>query len=165
LTGLVVAALAGVLSAMLNLGFVLGEPLQREAPAAGYGGDLATAPTWFLALLGGSVPNILYTLHVLKRDPVTHASSEPPRVVLWPRCLAMACIWFGAIFLYGWGAALWGSGATVYGWAVLNGAGVMGSNVVGLAAGDWRGAPGTSLVFMAAATALQFAAFFILSGA
>jgi hypothetical protein len=77
----------------------------------------------------------------------------------------MACIWFGAIFLYGWGTELWGTSATVYGWAVLNGAGVLGSNLVGLAAGDWRGAPATSLVFMAAATILQFAAFFILSGA
>jgi L-rhamnose-H+ transport protein len=164
--GIAIAAVAGVLSGMLNVGFVLGEPLQRAAPNAGYAGDLTTAPIWFLALAGGAFPNILYTRYVLKRAaPTTPQRERVGGAVFLLRCFGMACIWFGAIFLYGWGASLWGPGATVYGWAVLNGAGVLGSNLVGIAAGDWHGAPAASLLLMAFATVLQFIAFFILAAA
>ena len=63
--------------------------------------------------------------------------------------MLMSVLWFGAIFLYGFGASLMGQAGTVYGWAITVGGSIIVSNAWGAATGEWTGSgakPGSLMI-------------------
>lgn len=162
--GVLVAVASGLLSAMLNIGFAVGNPLIEAAGRAGISGLLSTLAVWVPLLAGGFVANFAYTAFLIhRRRSWQTLFSVRGAAALWLRCFAMGLMWFGAIFLYGYGATMLGEKGSVYGWALVSGAGVMGSNAVGALAGEWRHCSWKPKFLMGVSTAFLVLSFVLLS--
>ena len=138
--GVLIAVVAGCLSSMLNFGFAGGAPLARAAREAGNSAVLSPLAIWIPVLLGGAIPNLGYPILLIVRGKSwsTFSAALPGNSV---RAALMACLWFGAIWLYGYGAPLMGASGSIYGWAIIVGGSILTSNIWGAFTGEWKDAP------------------------
>lgn len=142
LTGLLICLASGILSPMLNFGFVYGKPLQDAATALGARADLASTVIWVPALAGGFLANAGYAVYLLNKNKTwsVYGQTGVPRTY-WVLAALMGLMWFGGIAVYGIGAAAMGSplGAVV-GWPVFMSMVIVTANVWGALTGEWAGA-------------------------
>jgi L-rhamnose-H+ transport protein len=88
LWAVLIALLAGALSSMINMGFVVGAPLARNALSHGAPVLLATVAIWIPALLGGLLFNIGYPVYLIcKRRSWDLFVSGPECAGCWLRSL------------------------------------------------------------------------------
>jgi L-rhamnose-H+ transport protein len=64
--GILIALVAGILSTLFNIVLTYGAPIQREAVGLGADSKLAANAIWSLAVTGGSLPSIFWTMHLLR---------------------------------------------------------------------------------------------------
>lgn len=134
-----VATMAGIMSAMLNIGFVLGAPLSHRAVQAGCPSSLATVAIWVPALLGGLVFNMGYPVwKIFARGSWATLFCGRNMASPWIRSSFMGVLWFGAILLYGIGASLMGNDGAVYGWVLIVAVSILASNGWGVVTGEWK---------------------------
>jgi L-rhamnose-H+ transport protein len=160
---LVVAA--GVLSSMLNIGFVVGTPLSEKVRALGCPAFLASVSIWVPILLGGLVFNMGYPVYLISKKHSWSAlfcGDETGRY--WFRSSLMSVLWFGAILLYGAGASIMGKSGTVYGWALFTAITILTSNMWGVFTGEWNEAGRKPKILMWLSTAVLTASLIILAG-
>ncbi len=141
LTGLIICIVSGVLSPMLNIGFVFGKPVQDAAVAAGARADLAANAIWFPALAAGFVANAGYAVYLLGKNrtwPVFGAEGTGIRYYIGSSL--MGVIWFGGIATYGVAASVMGRLGPVAGWPVFMSAVIVTANLWGALSGEWAGA-------------------------
>ena len=135
---LLIAILAGSLSAMLNFSFAFSSNIQAHAVDLGTPASLATLSVWALALSAGFLVNLAYCSwkigcsgwsRYLQTGTLSH----------WISTILMGLTWFGGVTLYGIGASTMGPSGAVIGWPVFIGMTLVASSVAGLATGEWRG--------------------------
>lgn len=159
-----VAFLAGILASMLNIGFVVGAPLARNALSEGTPRLLASVAIWIPALLGGLLLNAGYPVYLIwSRRSWGLLVSGPECASSWLRSSLMGVLWFGAILLYGYGASVMGRGGAVYGWALIVVMSILTSNTWGAVTGEWRGSGVKPKMLMGFSTALLICSFVVLS--
>ena len=112
LVGIVVALASGALSAMLNIGFSVGYPLEAKASSAGYSPQFSTLAVWIPIFVGGFVANFSYPAFLIQRRGTWGGPGLNLRTgtMLWVRSLLMGVLWSAAIFIYGYGAWIMGCG-------------------------------------------------------
>jgi L-rhamnose-H+ transport protein len=158
-----IALVAGALSSMLNIGFVVGAPLAQNAKTDGAPPLLTSVAIWIPVLLGGLVPNLGYPVYLLcKRRSWALFATAPKCAGSWFRSLSMGLLWFGAILLYGYGASMMGRGGAVYGWAILVATSILTSNAWGAVMGEWNDCGRKPKLLMLFSIALLVASFVIL---
>jgi|YelNatPaOPRAMG01_1025707.scaffolds.fasta_scaffold10221_2 L-rhamnose-H+ transport protein len=142
LSGLLICLASGILSPMLNFGFVYGKPLQDAATALGARSDLASTVIWVPALAGGFLANAGYAVYLLNKNKTwsVYGQAGIPRTY-WVLAALMGLMWFGGIAVYGIGAAAMGSplGAVV-GWPAFMSMVIVTANLWGALTGEWAGA-------------------------
>jgi L-rhamnose-H+ transport protein len=164
LWAVLIAFLAGVLSSMLNLGFVVGAPLARNALSEGTPRLLASVAIWIPALLGGLLLNVGYPVYLIwRRRSWDLLVSGPEWAGSWLRSSLMGVLWFGAILLYGYGASMMGREGAVYGWALIVAMSIFTSNTWGVVMGEWKGSGRKPKMLMWFSTAVLVSSFVILS--
>ena len=137
-TGLLIALGSGVLSGLLNFALAFGEGITHQAIAAGAGVTSAPYAVWPVALAGGLIPNIWYSIHLLNRN----ASWALFRYA-WPDlgwAALMGFLWMGAVAVYGVSTRYLGAMGTSAGWALYEIFMILTANVSGLISGEWKGA-------------------------
>lgn len=155
---------AGVLSSMLNIGFVVGTPLSEKARALGCPPLLASVSIWVPILLGGLVVNMGYPIYLIsKKHSWSALFCGVETGQYWFRSSLMSVFWFGAILLYGAGALIMGRSGTVYGWALFTAITILTSNIWGVLTGEWNGTGGKPKTLMWFSTALLTASLIILA--
>lgn len=159
--GMLLATIGGVLSGLLSLGMSM-EWARRVVEAAiregGARPENAANAVLLPILLGGSIPNCLYCLYLLRRNKTWNAYRAGARY--WLVILLMAVMYSGSVVLWGVStspAMLGPLGASV-GWALFIGMIVIASNIGGFLAGEWRGAGGRASGTMACGLGLIVAA-------
>jgi hypothetical protein len=96
------ALLCGIMAPMLNYAFAFGQDLAVEAVRLGSSPVAAAYAVWPVALLGGLVPNVSYSVYLLQRNSTWAAFGENCPDVFWPAL--MGVLWMGAFALYGMSA-------------------------------------------------------------
>lgn len=142
--GFLVCLVSGILSSMLNLAFDFGAPIAEVAKI--HIGPSSTAfrannAIWFLALLGGFVPNLLYCGYLLLSKGSWKRYGEFGTGLYWFWGFLMGAIWMGCIVLYGAGASSFGKLGTTVGWLILMAVAVLVGNLWGVITGEWKAAP------------------------
>jgi L-rhamnose-H+ transport protein len=140
---LLLAIVCGLMAPMLNYSFVFGQALAVQAIRWGNAPLAAGYAIWPIALLGGFVPNLLYSLYLLRQEKTWYVFSEEPRDAVWP--VSMALLWMGAFAFYGMSAVLLGA----LGGGLFQIFMIMLATLSGLLTGEWRGAPRRALVLLA----------------
>lgn len=141
-TGLVIAIVSGVLSALLNVGFANTEAIGKAAEQAGAVTRNSALARWVVVLLGAYAMNAGYALFLLvkNRSWDTFRTAGSGKACKW--AVIAGLLWFAALGVYGQGAALMGALGPVIGWPMLLGLALIISTVLGVLTGEWKGARG-----------------------
>lgn len=138
--GLTIAIISGVLSALLNVGFANASPVAKMAEEAGTLTRNSSLAAWVVVLLGAFVMNAGYALILLFKNKSWGSFSVARSGKAYAWAIATGLLWFGALGVYGQGAALMGPIGPVVGWPILLGLALIISNVFAYFAGEWKGA-------------------------
>ena len=138
--GLIIAIISGVLSALLNVGFANASPLAELADERGALARNSSLAAWVVVLFGAFIMNAGYSLILLLKNKSwkSFAVAKSGKAYIW--AIFTGLFWFGALGVYGQGAALMGKIGPVIGWPMLLGLALIISNVWAFFAGEWRGA-------------------------
>lgn len=164
--GLVVALLAGVMSACFALGLDAGAPIKAAAAAQGVDPLFAGLPVILLVTTGGFVTNAAYCLYQNVRN---HSAGEYLRVsgpmlvnnLLF--CALAGLLWYSQFFGLETGKSFL-SGSPVlmaFSWSILMSLNVLFSNLWGILLKEWKGSSSRTLATLAAGLViLLFSIFF-----
>jgi len=144
--GLIIAIVSGVLSAMLNLSLAFGDPIAHAAVQHGAGAATAVFAVWPVALCGGLIPNLAYTVYLLQKNHswkmLKHTAGDAFLSLL------MGLLWIGAVAIYGVSTRYMGKLGDAAGWAIYQIAMVLTANLSGIVTGEWKAASRRSLVML-----------------
>jgi L-rhamnose-H+ transport protein len=160
--GIAICIASGVLSACGNLGFVFGGEVASRAQSLGAPSASAGNAVWSLLAMPLFLCNAGYAALLLFRNRTTRCYSLPGSARNFVFGLLMGTMWMAGMSLYGAGARRMGNMGTSLGWAILMSSMVLVANVLGLATGEWTGAPTHARRQLSAGLALLLAAIAIL---
>lgn len=138
--GLGIALASGVLSALLNVGFVNAQAVGQVAETAGVPVRNTSLAIWVVVLLGAFLMNAGYAIFLLfqNRSWSSFATAGSGKAYLWS--IIAGLLWFGALGVYGQGATLMGEMGPVIGWPILLGVSLIVSNIWAYLNKEWQNA-------------------------
>jgi len=140
LKGILIAVACGVLSALLNVGFVEARPIAKLAEEMGALDRNASLAAWVVVLLGAFIMNAGYAIFLLFKNKTWSSFKVKGAGKAYRWAILASIFWFGALGVYGQGAALIGPIGGVIGWPMLLGLSLIVSNFWAYRAGEWKGA-------------------------
>jgi L-rhamnose-H+ transport protein len=160
-TGLLIAVTSGLLSGLLNFALAFGEGITHAAIAAGASVTGAPYAVWPVALAGGLIPNLWYSIHLLNRNTTWLLFQY-----WWPDlgwAALMGLLWMGAVAIYGVSTRYLGAMGTSAGWALYEIFMILTASVSGIVSGEWRGAGRPSITALGMGLLLLIVATFLLA--
>ena len=153
------AILCGIMAPMLNFSFAFGQDIAHQAALLGNSELHAAYAVWPVGLAGGFIPNLGYSLFLLRKNKTWPAFRLGRAEIFLP--VLMSMLWMGSLALYGMSATYLGSLGTSIGWGLFQIFMIMTAIFSGVLTGEWKGAPASSkllltsgFVCLAGATAL-----------
>ncbi len=139
-TGYLLAAGAGIMSAVFNIGYTLALPIAQAGEQHGYSPFYSTNIIWLLMLGAGSVPNIVYCVILMRAHRSKRLFIGDNAARSWALSLLMAVLWGGSIFLYGAATPLLGAIGPSIGWPLSLAVGLLTANIMGFLLREWQSA-------------------------
>lgn len=151
--GLLVALLAGIMSACFSLGLDAGRPLQTP----GMNPLFASLPATLAVTLGGLATNAAYCLF---QNAKNHTFGDYGKTRLWANnllfCALAGALWYSQFFGLAVGQSFFEAGSVVaaFAWCILMALNVTFSNVWGILLDEWRGVGRRTVAVLIAGLAL-----------
>lgn len=161
--GVCFALCSGLGSAMMNLGLAFGKPLLDSALAQGASPLWASSVVWLPVLITGAIPNMIYCLHLLKKNNTKRLFVAARTTHYWFYALVMAVLWFGSILLYGVACDELHGWGSVFGWPIFMSLIVITASLWSIATGEWKNSGNQSLLIQMGGVAMLVVAVFVLS--
>jgi len=161
LAAVLLAVLCGIMAPMLNYAFAFGQKLASTAVQLGSSPEAAAYAVWPVALLGGLIPNLAYSVYLLQKNRSWAAFAESGSDGAW--AALMGILWIGAITLYGVASVYLGPLGTAIGWGLLQIFMIMAATVSGLLTAEWKNASGKAIARMSTGMAALIGATVLLS--
>lgn len=139
-TGLTIAVLSGLLSALLSVGFDNGKPIGDLATDAGALSRNSSLAIWVVVLWGGFLMNAGYAIFLLFKNKTWDSFLVKKSGKSYGWAILTSVFWFGALGIYGQGATLMGDMGSVIGWPILLGLSLIISNLWAYLNKEWKGA-------------------------
>ena len=146
LAAILLAVLCGLMAPMLNYSFAFGQDIAKSAVVLGNQPVHAAYAVWPIALAGGLIPNVAYSVWLLVKNRTwsLFRSAAPD---LW-RSSLMGVLWMGAFALYGMSATYLGALGTSVGWGLLQIFMIMTATLAGVLTGEWKHAGRSAKVLL-----------------
>lgn len=147
--GLLVALLAGVMSACFALGIDAGAPIKEAALASGVDALFAGLPVILLVTLGGFLTNALYCLF---QNYKNHTFGDYTKVDVLARnllfCALAGGLWYSQFFGLEMGKSFLVENPILiaFSWSILMSLNVIFSNLWGIVLKEWRGVGAKTIV-------------------
>ena len=142
--GLVVALLAGAMSACFNLGLIAGDSILARATELGAQSLFALNPVILLVTIGGFVTNAAYCIFQnIKNRTGKDYFSVPGKI--WTNnilfCALAGVLWYSQFFGLGMGKSYFADSPVMlaFSWSILMSLNVIFSNVWGIILKEWKG--------------------------
>ncbi len=149
--GLLIAILAGIMSASFNYGLEAGEAINEVARQYGTNELYTSNPTLIFVLIGGFVTNFVYCVFLnIKRGSWRDYLSVSPGIFfnnLFFTFLA-GFLWFMQFHFFGMGKSQLPPEMSVYGWSILMSLNISFSNIWGLVLKEWKGTGTKTMVIL-----------------
>jgi L-rhamnose-H+ transport protein len=149
--GLLIAILAGVMSASFNYGLEAGEAINEVARQYGTNELYTSNPTLIFVLIGGFITNFVYCIFLnIKRGSWRDYLSVSPGIFfnnLFFTFLA-GFLWFMQFHFFGMGKSQLPPEMSVYGWSILMSLNISFSNIWGLVLKEWKGTGTKTMVIL-----------------
>lgn len=133
-----VAVVCGILAPMLNYAFAFGQDIAFAAVRLGNPEVRAAYAVWPIALAGGLLPNLGYSIYLLRKNRTGALFQSPRPDIFW--AVLMGILWMGAFALYGMSATYLGRFGTSIGWGLFQIFMILAATLSGVFTGEWRGA-------------------------
>jgi len=159
---LVMAVVCGLMAPMVNYSFAFGQDIADRAVQLGVAPTRAGYAIWPVGLLGGLIPNLIYSVYLLCRNR-TWSAFRGPWMMEAGLAALMSLFWMGAMAIYGVAAVFLGALGTSVGWGLFQIFNIMAANTSGVLTGEWRSAPAGALRTLYAGLALLAVATVILA--
>ena len=148
--GLLVALLAGLMSACVALGLDAGTPIKEAALAGGVGAIYAGLPVIFLVTLGGFFTNAAYCLQQNMKNKTGHEYFSVQKSVLINNllfCALAGVLWYSQFFGLEMGKSFLMDSPVLlaFSWSILMALNVTFSNVWGMLLKEWKGVSGSTI--------------------
>jgi L-rhamnose-H+ transport protein len=143
--GLLIALLAGVMSACFSLGLEAGDSIKNKAIELGAKSLFALNPVVFLVTIGGFITNLIYCLQQNIKNKTWNNYFCVPKNILVNNilfCALAGVLWYSQFFGLGMGKSYFEEGSVMmaFSWSILMSLNVTFSNVWGILLKEWRGA-------------------------
>ncbi|MCD8179812.1 MAG: L-rhamnose/proton symporter RhaT [Tannerellaceae bacterium] len=142
--GLLVALLAGVMSACFNLGLEAGSTMLEKAKAGGASELFALNPVILLVTTGGFITNACYYIYQNIKNKTDKEYFSVPGNVLTHNilfCALAGVLWYSQFFGLGMGKSYFTESPAMmaFSWSILMSLNVIFSNVWGIVLKEWKG--------------------------
>lgn len=142
--GLLVALLAGVMSACFSLGLNAGEPIQQRVMELGASSFFAQNPATLLVTIGGFLTNLIYCVWQNKKNGTSGQIFTTPSGLLVRNtlfCALAGILWYSQFFALGMGKSFFEPGSIMiaFSWSILMSLNVICSNIWGIVLKEWKG--------------------------
>jgi L-rhamnose-H+ transport protein len=143
--GLLVALLAGVMSACFSLGLEAAEPVKDTAISLGSRALFAGLPAILIITTGGFITNAVYCLYQNAKNKTVKDYFSVPKNVLINNvlfCALAGILWYSQFFGLALGKSFLTEGSVMmaFSWSILMSLNVTFSNVWGIILKEWKGA-------------------------
>lgn len=148
--GLLIAVLAGVMSACFSLGltgisgvFDAGNKVKEVAQSFGTDPLFVSNPVYILVMFGGFLTNFVYCMYLNYTNKTFKDYISQPSPVLLSNlsfCLLGGTLWYLQFFFFGMGQSKLPVGMIAFGWSILMAMNILFSNVWGIILNEWKGA-------------------------
>lgn len=160
LLGLLVAALSGILSPMLNLSFAYGIRLADQAILLGTSPSMASNVIWVVALTAGFLVNAGYCVYLIVKGRSWRTFRAQP--FHYGVGVAMGILWVSGVVTYGIGGSMLGDMREVIGWPMASAMSIIAATFWGTLSGEWTGASRKSKEVMGVSILVLSASMFLI---
>jgi len=149
--GLLIAFLAGIMSASFNYGLEAGQPINEVARQYGTNKLFLSNPTMIFVLIGGFFTNVVYCvyLNIKNNSYKDYLSVSAP--VFFNNILftfLAGFLWFMQFFFFGMGKSQLPPEMSIFGWSILMSLNISFSNIWGLILKEWKGTGRKTMVIL-----------------
>jgi L-rhamnose-H+ transport protein len=164
--GLIICLFTGILGTAFIYSLVSSHGLLQAAQAAGAKPLFAGYVAWVVTFNAGFLPNLLYSLYLLRKNRSTRAFGQSEVLARNSSLGAlMGLIWFSGVLMYGMGVTQMGRLGPSVGYGLFVSSTVLSANFLGWLSGEWKGAsPATVRGFMKGMVLIVIAVFVIAVG-
>lgn len=136
--GLLLCIGSGLLSAVFNIGYSLGQPIRETAVRMGHTAFAGTSLIWLFMLTCGSIPSLVFCGYLMKKNGTWRRYLAAGSAPLYVLTIGMGLIWGGHTYLYGFASPKLGKLGPSIGWPLTLMAGLITVNACGFLAGEWK---------------------------
>ncbi|NDV93982.1 L-rhamnose/proton symporter RhaT [Dysgonomonas sp. 521] len=142
--GILIALLAGVMSACFNLGLEAGAPIKAHLASLGANELLVLNPVILLVTIGGFITNACYCLFQNYKNK-TFSDYTTASASTWVNnlifCALAGLLWYSQFFGLGIGQSFFEPGSVMmaFSWSILMSLNVIFSNLWGIILKEWKG--------------------------
>ncbi len=162
--GLLVCAVSGAFSSMLNIAFEFSDEIARAAEVTGSTKEASGDAVWVVILTGGFLANFGLSAFKLTRNRTWGLLARAP-LGYWPLGFLVGALWYAGTPLFGRGKGLMGELGGSVGWGIFMASLIVTSNLWGLALGEWKGAGPHARKLLAAGLLVLFGGIALLARA
>jgi L-rhamnose-H+ transport protein len=140
--GILIAILAGVMSACFNFGLTAGKPIQTAALDAGTNPLFAKNPVIMFVTLGGFVTNLIYCVFLNIKNGTGRDYLSVSGKVLVNNIIFSAIggtLWYMQFFFMGMGESMLPAAMVAFAWSILMSMNIAFSNIWGIILREWKG--------------------------
>jgi L-rhamnose-H+ transport protein len=133
---MMIAIISGLFAALLNIALAFGGEIVGLARIQGAPAAWAVFSVWPLALLGGLIINLAYSIFLMTRDHTWGSFAAKPAEVAFP--VIGGSMWMIAIAVYSSATVFLGILGVSIGWALFQITLILSGNLAGIWTGEWR---------------------------
>jgi L-rhamnose-H+ transport protein len=164
--GLLIAILAGVMSACFNFGFEAAKPI--EAITLKYGTDVLYLknPSLIFILLGGFITNFIYCVYLNIKNKSYKDYFTSPKSILLNNILfsfLAGLLWFLQFHFFGMGSSKLPAEMAIFAWSILMALNIAISNLWGIALKEWKGSGKKTMIVLIAGIFILILSTFVVS--
>ncbi len=162
--GLLIAVLAGVMSACMAFSFEAGKPMADIAALKGTNPLYVNNPVLIFTLLGGFFTNAVYCIYLNIKNKTGKAYLSVSKGVLVNNIIftfLAGLVWFLQFHFYGMGKSMLPASMEVFAWSILMALNIAFGNIWGLFLKEWKGVSTKTMVFLIAGIAILILSTFV----
>ncbi|MBL7115743.1 MAG: hypothetical protein ISS35_08245 [Kiritimatiellae bacterium] len=139
MVGLLFCVLSGVLSALVNFGFIYGAPVGEAAAKTGTSPWATGFAIWALVFTGNYAVNFIYALILMIKNKTAGLILSEGKPIYWFWALFMGIAWPGGIAVYGIAANKMGAYGAYAAFPMMLLVSILTGNAAGALTGEWKG--------------------------
>ena len=149
--GLLIAVLAGVMSAAFSYGYEVGKPIDEASLQAGVNPLFQSNLTLAFILVGGFITNFIYCFYLNLKNKTIRDYLYVSKGVFFNNIFftfLAGFLWFLQFHFYGMGKSLLSAGIAVFSWSILMALNISFSNIWGIILKEWKGSSRKTMVVL-----------------